>query len=84
MVHTSIKIIGICLIKLLFLNLLLIIITLNIFVDHLKLLNLTLLFKKKGNIAGTSLPTFGGRKYLGGYSDHFAIGAKFINYNNNY
>ncbi|MCW8849676.1 MAG: hypothetical protein OQJ81_06815 [Melioribacteraceae bacterium] len=32
----------------------------------------------EGKYAGTSLPTYGGRKYLGGYSDHFAIGAKFI------
>lgn len=40
------------------------------------------LIQKEGKYAGTSLPTFGGRKYLGGYSDHFAIGAKFI-FNNN-
>jgi len=24
------------------------------------------------------MPTFGGRKYLGGYSDHIPVGAKFI------
>lgn len=40
------------------------------------------LIQKEGKYAGTSLPTFGGRKYLGGYSDHFAIGARFI-FNNN-
>ncbi len=34
--------------------------------------------QNEGKYAGTSLPTYGGRKYLGGYSDHFAIGAKFI------
>ena len=34
--------------------------------------------QKDGKFAGTSLPTYGGRKYLGGYSDHFAIGAKIV------
>jgi predicted extracellular nuclease len=34
--------------------------------------------QNSGKYAGTSLPTYGGRKYLGGYSDHFAIGAKFV------
>lgn len=33
--------------------------------------------QKTGKYKGTSLPTYGGRKYLGGYSDHFAVGAKF-------
>ncbi len=33
--------------------------------------------QKTGKYKGTSLPTFGGRKYLGGYSDHFSVGAKF-------
>lgn len=36
------------------------------------------IIQKKGKYAGTSLPTYGGRKYLGGFSDHFAVGAKFI------
>ncbi|MCB9209821.1 MAG: endonuclease/exonuclease/phosphatase family protein [Ignavibacteriales bacterium] len=35
------------------------------------------IIQKEGKYAGTPLPTFGGRKYLGGYSDHFPIGAKF-------
>jgi len=33
--------------------------------------------QKSGKYKGTSMPTFGGRKYLGGYSDHFAVGASF-------
>ncbi len=32
---------------------------------------------KEGNYKGASIPTFGGRSYLGGYSDHFPVGAKF-------
>jgi predicted extracellular nuclease len=31
-----------------------------------------------GKYAGTSFPTYGGRRYLGGYSDHFPILAKFL------
>ncbi len=33
--------------------------------------------EKTGKYAGTPLPTYGGRKYLGGYSDHFPVGARF-------
>ncbi|MCP5064253.1 MAG: endonuclease/exonuclease/phosphatase family protein [Ignavibacteriae bacterium] len=33
--------------------------------------------QKSGKYKGTSMPTYGGRKYLGGYSDHFAVGARF-------
>ncbi|PID59565.1 MAG: endonuclease [Ignavibacteriae bacterium] len=36
------------------------------------------IIQKNGKYKGTALPTFGGKKYLGGYSDHFPIGAKFI------
>lgn len=32
---------------------------------------------KEGKYAGTPFPTYGGRKYLGGYSDHFPVRAKF-------
>jgi len=32
---------------------------------------------KSGKYKGTARPTYGGRKYLGGYSDHFPIGAEF-------
>ena len=34
--------------------------------------------QKDGNYKGSSLPTFGGRKYLNGFSDHYAVGAKFL------
>ncbi|MCB0743042.1 MAG: hypothetical protein KDC67_04000 [Ignavibacteriae bacterium] len=34
--------------------------------------------EQEGKYKGTPWPTFGGRKYLGGYSDHFPVGAKFI------
>ena len=33
---------------------------------------------QSGNYEGTPFPTYGGRKYLGGYSDHFPVIAKFI------
>jgi hypothetical protein len=32
---------------------------------------------KSGKYEGTPFPTFGGRKYLGGYSDHFPVISKF-------
>lgn len=40
------------------------------------------IIQKEGKYKGTSLPTFGGRKYLGGFSDHYSIGAQFVIYNN--
>ncbi len=36
------------------------------------------LLTKSGQYKGAATPTFGGSKYLGGYSDHIPIGAKFI------
>lgn len=33
---------------------------------------------QSGTFEGTPFPTYGGRRYLGGYSDHFAVTAKFI------
>lgn len=36
------------------------------------------IIQKEGNYAGSSLPTFGGKRYFGGYSDHFAVYAVFI------
>jgi predicted extracellular nuclease len=33
---------------------------------------------KSGVYEGTPFPTYGGRKYLGGYSDHFPVIAKFL------
>jgi predicted extracellular nuclease len=32
---------------------------------------------KSGDYMGTPFPTYGGRRYLGGYSDHFPVIAKF-------
>lgn len=40
------------------------------------------IIQKEGKYKGTSLPTFGGRKYLGGFSDHFSIGAQFVIHKN--
>ena len=36
------------------------------------------LVTQSGQYAGTPSPTFGGRKYLGGFSDHFPVTAKFL------
>ncbi|MFO7447448.1 MAG: hypothetical protein R6W90_13845 [Ignavibacteriaceae bacterium] len=36
------------------------------------------LLTKSGKYEGTSVPTYGGSNYLGGYSDHFMVTAKFI------
>lgn len=33
---------------------------------------------KSGKFQGTPFPTYGGNRYLGGYSDHFPVMAKFI------
>jgi len=33
---------------------------------------------RSGNYKGTAFPTYGGRRYLGGYSDHFPVTAKFL------
>ena len=33
---------------------------------------------KNGQYEGTPFPTYGGRRYLGGYSDHFPVTAKFL------
>ncbi len=37
-----------------------------------------IMITKSGRFEGTPFPTFGGRNYLGGFSDHFAITSKFI------
>ena len=36
------------------------------------------IIEKTGRYKGSPLPTYGGNKYLGGYSDHFPVLAKFI------
>ncbi len=49
----------------------------NYICNSFEILKPGFIIQKEGKYAGTALPTFGGRKYLGGYSDHFPIGAKF-------
>ena len=46
--------------------------------DSFELFKPEFLLTKSGQYKGAATPTFGGSKYLGGYSDHIPIGAKFI------
>jgi hypothetical protein len=36
-----------------------------------------LIVTRSGQYQGTPFPTYGGKRYLGGYSDHFPVVAKF-------
>lgn len=36
------------------------------------------MINKTGQYAGSSIRTFGGKNYIGGYSDHYPISAKFV------
>ncbi len=36
-----------------------------------------LMVTRSGKFKGTPFPTYGGSRYLGGYSDHFPVTAKF-------
>ncbi len=45
--------------------------------DSYNIFNPEFMQQKGGKYEGSSLPTFGGKKYLGGYSDHFPIYAIF-------
>ncbi|QQS37992.1 MAG: hypothetical protein IPM56_08660 [Ignavibacteriales bacterium] len=38
----------------------------------------SVMITRTGKFAGTPFPTYGGSRYLGGYSDHFPVTAKFI------
>lgn len=38
---------------------------------------------RSGKFKGAPFPTFGSRRYLGGFSDHFPVSARFILMNNN-
>lgn len=38
----------------------------------------SIMVTRTGKFAGTPFPTYGGSRYLGGYSDHFPVQAKFI------
>jgi hypothetical protein len=37
-----------------------------------------LMVTRSGKFQGAPFPTYGGARYLGGYSDHFPVTAKFI------
>ena len=43
-----------------------------------KVLKPEFIVQKEGNYKGTALPTYGGRKYLGGYSDHYPVSIKIL------
>ncbi len=46
--------------------------------DSFEIIKPEFMITKEGDYAGSAIPTFGGKKYLAGFSDHFPIGAKFI------
>ena len=46
--------------------------------DSFELIKPKFMITQSGKYKGAATPTFGGRKYIGGYSDHIPIGAKFI------
>jgi hypothetical protein len=46
--------------------------------DSFNIFNSDLVATRSGKYKGMPFPTYGGRRYLGGYSDHFSVSAKFI------
>src|SRR4030066_242109 len=46
--------------------------------DSFSIFNNDLVATRSGKYKGTPFPTYGGNRYLGGYSDHFSVSAKFI------
>ncbi len=46
--------------------------------ESYKILKPDFIVTHSGKYEGTPFPTYGGRRYLGGYSDHFPVSAKFI------
>jgi predicted extracellular nuclease len=46
--------------------------------DSFSIFNTELVATRSGKYKGTPFPTYGGSRYLGGYSDHFAVTAKFV------
>ena len=46
--------------------------------DSFDIFSSDLVATRSGKYKGTPFPTYGGNRYLGGYSDHFAVSAKFI------
>ncbi len=49
----------------------------NYVCGSLRIIKPRFLIEKTGRYKGSALPTYGGRKYLGGYSDYFPVGAEF-------
>ncbi len=50
----------------------------NYICNSFEIIKPELMVTRTGPYKGAARPTFGGRTYLGGFSDHFAVGAKFI------
>lgn len=46
--------------------------------DSFSIYNNDLTATRSGKYKGTPFPTFAGKRYLGGYSDHFPVTAKFV------
>lgn len=46
--------------------------------DSFEIIKPEILVTKSGTYKGSAIPTYGGRTYLGGFSDHFPVGARFI------
>ncbi len=46
--------------------------------NTIEIVNPEFIQTKRGKYKGAIFPTFGGWKYLGGFSDHYPIGAKFV------
>lgn len=46
--------------------------------DSFSIFNSNLVATRSGKYKGSPFPTYGGNRYLGGYSDHFSVSAKFI------
>lgn len=46
--------------------------------DSFSIYNNNLVATRSGKFKGTPFPTYGGKRYLGGFSDHFPVSAKFI------
>lgn len=46
--------------------------------DSFSIYNNELVATRSSKFKGTPFPTYGGNRYLGGYSDHFPVSAKFI------
>lgn len=51
---------------------------LRYFCDSFQVYKPEFMITKTGKYMGTPFPTYGGNRYLGGYSDHFPVIAKFI------